>query len=118
MELFVIFVFWVALILLTIRLGSVADLMAPYIHVRPMNVPGAPTPPEALRWVPPEEDTDPVCGARVRTADAKPSVHDGLVYYFCSRECREMFEAAPDSYLHPEEPASIVAREPAESDHG
>ena len=52
-----------------------------------------------LRWRPPEKDTDPVCGESVRTGQAKPSVHDGNVYYFCSRDCREIFEAAPDLYL-------------------
>ena len=51
------------------------------------------------RWMPPEKDTDPVCGKSVRTKNAKPSVHDGNVYYFCSRDCREIFEAAPELYL-------------------
>ena len=35
----------------------------------------------------------------MHTSNAKPSVHDGAVYYFCSRECRERFEAAPHLYL-------------------
>jgi len=48
---------------------------------------------------PPERDTDPVCGKIVVTQRAKPSVHDGRVYYFCSRDCREIFEAAPAYYL-------------------
>jgi YHS domain-containing protein len=52
-----------------------------------------------LRWVPPVKDTDPVCGKTVRTDRAKPSVYAGNVYYFCSRECREVFEAAPNLYL-------------------
>lgn len=51
------------------------------------------------RWIQPERDTDPVCGNSVRTNRAKPSVHDGNVYYFCSRDCREIFEAAPELYL-------------------
>lgn len=50
-------------------------------------------------WVPPETDADPVCGKTVRTEIAKPSVHAGRVFYFCSRECRERFEAAPDLYI-------------------
>ena len=54
---------------------------------------------DALRWVAPETDTDPTCGKAVRTCEAKPSVHDGIVYYFCSRECREAFEAAPANYI-------------------
>lgn len=46
-----------------------------------------------------EKTTDPVCGETIRTTNAKPSVHDGQVYYFCSRDCREIFEAAPEMYL-------------------
>lgn len=38
-------------------------------------------------------------GKTVSTETAKPSVHDGHVYYFCSRDCRERFEAAPEQYL-------------------
>ena len=48
---------------------------------------------------PPEESVDPVCGKTIRTAEAKAAMHDGLVYFFCSRECREVFEAAPHLYL-------------------
>ncbi|MEQ8504368.1 MAG: YHS domain-containing protein [Rhodospirillales bacterium] len=57
---------------------------------------------ETLRWVPPATDVDPVCHKTVHTNAAKPSVHDGSVYYFCSRECREVFEAAPDLYVGPD----------------
>ena len=52
-----------------------------------------------LRWVAPVEDVDTVCGKTVTTERAKPSVYAGRVYYFCSRECREVFEAAPDFYV-------------------
>ena len=52
-----------------------------------------------LRWLAPETDTDPVCMKTVQTASAKSTVHDGQVYYFCSRDCRERFEAAPSTYL-------------------
>lgn len=54
---------------------------------------------QEFRWVPPKTDSDPVCGKTVKTDKARPSVHAGRVYYFCSRECREVFEAAPDLYL-------------------
>lgn len=54
---------------------------------------------EELVWTAPDQDKDPVCGKEIRTAGAKSSVHDGWVYYFCSRECREAFEAAPETYL-------------------
>lgn len=50
-----------------------------------------------LRWLPPPTDVDPVCGRTVDTATAKTSVRDGWVYYFCSGECRERFEAAAAS---------------------
>ncbi|MBL4748384.1 MAG: YHS domain-containing protein [Magnetovibrio sp.] len=52
-----------------------------------------------LHWSPPPEDTDPVCGKIVSTADAKSCKWGGLVYSFCSSECREMFEASPDMLL-------------------
>ncbi|HER27170.1 MAG TPA: YHS domain-containing protein [Rhodospirillales bacterium] len=49
--------------------------------------------------LPPEKDTDPVCGVEISTETAKPSFYNGLVYYFCSRECRETFEESPLKYL-------------------
>lgn len=52
-----------------------------------------------LRWVPPKRDVDPVCGMSVATNAAKTSVHDGYVYYFCSRDRREIFEATPHVYV-------------------
>ena len=54
-----------------------------------------------LRWIPPAEGVDPVCGKTVGGAAAKPSVHEGSVYYFCSRDCREILEAAPEQYVAP-----------------
>ena len=51
---------------------------------------------ERLTWVAPEKNTGPVCGKTVYTNAARPSLHDGLVYYFCSRECREAFEVLPE----------------------
>jgi YHS domain-containing protein len=50
------------------------------------------------RWIAPPEDTDPVCGKIISTEHAKPSLCDGWVYYFCSQECRDIFEAAPANY--------------------
>lgn len=52
-----------------------------------------------ILWVPPAKDVDPVCGKTVTTERAKPSVYAGHIHYFCSRECREVFEAAPDLYV-------------------
>ncbi len=59
---------------------------------------------EPLTWVAPEKDTDPVCNKTISTAAARPSVFDGQVYYFCSHECREAFEARPGHYVGQEEP--------------
>jgi YHS domain-containing protein len=56
---------------------------------------------ENPRWVAPERAVDPVCGMTVQTATAKSAVHDGHVYYFCSQDCRQKFEAAPVSYVKP-----------------
>ena len=97
MDALVYFLFWAALIFVMMRLGC-------GVHVMGHGGRGARTgkPPDAkdaLRWIPPESDVDPACGRVIRTAAAKSSIHDGTVYYFCSRECRERFEAAPDSYL-------------------
>jgi YHS domain-containing protein len=50
------------------------------------------------RWTPPAKDFDPVCGMTIDTAGSKSSVDDGHVYYFCSQDCREKFEASPRSY--------------------
>ena len=63
-----------------------------------------------LRWVPPGQAVDPVCGMTVQTAGAKSAVHDGDVYYFCSQDCREKFEAAPASHVKLT-PASSQQRE-------
>lgn len=51
------------------------------------------------RWVPPETDIDPVCGMSVRTDGSKSSVYRGTVYYFCSAEHRDAFEADPERYV-------------------
>lgn len=50
------------------------------------------------RWAPPETDVDPVCGMSVRTDGSKSSVYHGTVYYFCSAEHRDAFEADPERY--------------------
>ena len=57
-----------------------------------------------LRWEAPVTDVDPVCGKTVSTAEARPSLYEGQVYYFCSRDCREAFEALPENYVGREAP--------------
>ena len=97
MEALIYFAFWAGLFFLMMRLGCGAHIMG-HGHTRPQSGPGKDGNPE-FRWVPPKKDTDPVCGKTVATDKAKPSVYDGNVYYFCSRECREVFEAAPALYV-------------------
>ena len=50
-----------------------------------------------------EKHRDPVCGMAVSNIDSAHS-HEfkGNRYYFCSRNCRERFEADPEKYLNPE----------------
>ncbi len=96
MEALLYFIIWAALILLVMRISCGAHVMGRNRANRgSQNEIGNPR----SDWVPPNRDTDPVCGKTVATDNAKPSVHAGNVYYFCSRECREMFEAAPKLYL-------------------
>jgi P-type Cu+ transporter len=60
----------------------------------------------------PDEETgakyrDPVCGMEVSNTDRDLSYEfKGDRYYFCSRNCRERFEADPEKYLNPESDAS------------
>ncbi|TAM64232.1 MAG: YHS domain-containing protein [Rhodanobacter sp.] len=101
MESLLYFIFWGGLIFLLMRFGCGAHVMG-HGHGQPGEhgkdaLPNA----EPLRWVPPETDVDPVCGKTVHTDRAKSAVHEGTVYYFCSRECRELFEAAPQLYPDP-----------------
>jgi YHS domain-containing protein len=49
-----------------------------------------------VRWTPPEIHIDPVCRMSVRTDGAKSSVYRGTIYYFCSAEHRDAFEADPE----------------------
>lgn len=97
MENILFFLIWAAAIFLVMRIGCGS-------HVVGHNHSGSHDNrqnegPYNLRWVPPETDIDPVCERTIRTETAKSSVHEGHVYYFCSRECRERFEAAPQTYL-------------------
>ena len=91
------FLFWAAFIFVIMRYGFGSHPMG---YNRGIAAAGKSN--EKLRWTPPEKDVDPVCKKVVRTDKSKPSVHDGNVYYFCSRECREIFEAAPNLYVGPE----------------
>ena len=91
------FLIWGVLIFLMMRFGCGAHVMGGR-HARHRTGDDRQEASRGLRWVAPETDRDPVCGKTVRTETAKLTVHDGTVYYFCSRECREAFEAAPNLY--------------------
>lgn len=99
MEALIYFAIWAGLIFVMMRFGCGAHIMGKGLgdaqtRAGPRDPDGA-----QLRWVPPARDTDPVCGRGLATEKAKPSVYAGHVYYFCSRDCREIFEAAPDQYV-------------------
>lgn len=99
MESLLFFLIWAVAIFVMMRFGCGAHIMG-----RGQGAPGngeaaSAEPNETRIWQPPAKDTDPVCNHVVSTASAKPSVFEGNVYYFCSRDCREAFEAAPDIYL-------------------
>lgn len=80
------FLIWGLVILFLMRVGCGSHVMGHgHSHATSTN--------------PPDKDIDPVCGMTVETATAKSNVLHGHTYYFCSRECREKFEAAPEGYL-------------------
>jgi YHS domain-containing protein len=97
------------LVLFLISLGFVAGYR---YATRGVAADSSRPPQDRLRWIAPPEDIDPVCGKVIATRCAKPSLHDGWVYYFCSRECRETFEAAPDRYVRNQASAgsAVIAR--------
>jgi YHS domain-containing protein len=97
MEALLYFAFWAAMLFLMMRVGCGAHVMGHGGGAAQDRA--GPDAPGGLRWIPPKQDVDPVCGKTVRPEQAKPSVHAGYVYYFCSRECREAFEAAPELYV-------------------
>jgi YHS domain-containing protein len=112
METLLYFILWGGLFFLLMRFGCGAHMMGHGHggHAGEHDKPGPSN--DTLRWTPPPTDIDPVCGKTVRTDGAKSAVHDGTVYYFCSRECRELFEAAPQLY-----PRSSGALHPAQEEH-
>lgn len=96
MEILLLFFLWMGLVFLMMRMGCDTQQSGP--GANPFGaVRGHGS--TNLRWIAPDKDIDPVCKKTVATATAKSSVHDGRVYYFCSRDCREIFEVAPDLYV-------------------
>lgn len=109
MEALIYFAMWAGLFYLMMRFGCGAHVMGHGQKGENTNHGSGNS--SSLRWVPPVKDTDPVCGKKVATDRGKSSVHDGHVYYFCSRECREVFEAAPAQYLNGGEMQLTTERE-------
>lgn len=112
MEALVFFLLWGALLFIMMRFGCGAHLMGRYGNKSKSGEKQIQS--DADRWVAPKRATDPVCGTSILTANAKPSVYEGRVYYFCSRDCREIFEAAPQVYLGETAP---VEKPPLEHSH-
>ncbi len=99
MEALLYFIIWAAAIFVMMRFGCGAHVMGHgRKHRQTEESPKTET--SELRWVPPETDTDPVCGKVVSTNEARATVHAGTVYYLCSRGCREAFEVAPELYVN------------------
>ena len=46
-----------------------------------------------------EDATDPVCGMKVSSRESLHSEFHGTKYHFCSAQCQEKFEKAPDKYI-------------------
>ncbi len=99
MESLLYFIIWAAAIFVMLRFGCGAHVMG---HGRKhgQTEESPKTESSELRRVPPETDIDPVCGKVVSTNEARATVHAGNVYYLCSRECREVFEIAPELYVN------------------
>jgi YHS domain-containing protein len=99
MEALLYFALWAGFFFLMMRFGCGAHVMGHGRGGHATAADGGGGTTAGPRWVPPPTDFDPVCGRTVDTTDAKSSVHDGWVYYFCSPTCRERFEADPKAFL-------------------
>jgi YHS domain-containing protein len=113
MQTLLYFLLWAGLIFLVMRFGCGAHVMG-HGHGGPRPQKGGSSAGGDVRWVPPEKDVDPVCGMTVETAKAKSAVHEGRVYYFCSADCRDKFEATPTSYVK----GASAPAQPKEHHHG
>ena len=51
---------------------------------------------------------DPVCGARVSSGDALSQCHEGELFFFCSVNCRDRFQANPQEFVKPDPSRSGV----------
>ena len=88
------FLVWAGFIFFMMRYGCGAHVMGHAHHPSGSRSDGS--------WNAPDKAVDPVCGMTIATQGAKSAIHVGQVYYFCSANCRDKFEAAPASYAKPE----------------
>ncbi len=100
MESLLWFAIWAGLFFLMMRFGCGAHVMG-HGHGQHGGK-DMPKDRDSMRWIAPASDVDPVCRKTVNTESAKSAVYAGTVYYFCSNECRDRFEAAPQRYVEPE----------------
>jgi YHS domain-containing protein len=99
MQTLVYFLIWGAIIFFMMRFGCGAHVMGHgHGHRHDGGKPDTSPSAGGARWTPPTKDIDPVCGMTIETAGSKSTVYDGHVYYFCSQDCREKFEASPKWY--------------------
>ena len=57
---------------------------------------------------------DPVCGMTIDSENAVYSTLMGSMYYFCSQDCRDVFEANPSRYVSRAEAADEPSDDEAE----
>lgn len=50
-------------------------------------------------------NVDPVCGMQVGSGTGYAKTYRGVEYHFCSRDCLDKFDAAPDRYAGGNAPA-------------
>src|SRR3974377_1849437 len=99
METLIYFLLWGALIFLMMRFGCGAHIMGHGHGQHSAHGKDNSRDQDRLRWGPPEKEDDAGGGMTVGTGKAKSAVHDGTVYYFCSSNCQDRFEAAPQLYV-------------------
>ena len=92
------FLMWAGVFAVMMRFGCGAHVMGHHHRRTDPDEGGNREPTERVALPTAEQETDPVCGKVVRTAEAKSAVYGGHAYYFCSQACREKFEATPATY--------------------
>lgn len=102
METILYLLFWAAVFLLLMRFGCGAHIMGHGGHGHGGSHDGT-----GDRLDEPATTIDPVCGMTVAPPNAKSSLYRGKAYFFCSVDCRDKFEAAPQKFASGE-PARVA----------